>query len=244
MAQNNRYVIGGVALRVDENLPQLASDGWAHAEVTVDFIVESRPPNSNEALIVDSVGHPLLFDSSISHLSLLDAYSAPEDRSWQLRQAAPFVGALLGLTVLHASAVVTKSGALLFVGASGRGKSTLADRLMERGFEYLADDLVPLIDGDNTAATDRSLIPIRSVVFLAPRSTACSIRSLPPIEAVRRHVTNGFGEHGIARLLQKQFDDYLALAQARPHYELVQIDALDSQGQTFDALDELIRALR
>jgi hypothetical protein len=56
-------------------------------------------------------------------------------------------GALLhqrGLLVLHASAVETERGAVLFVGHSGNGKSTLAAALRKRGYRILADDVCAL----------------------------------------------------------------------------------------------------
>jgi len=56
-------------------------------------------------------------------------------------------GALLhqrGLLVLHASAIDTEHGAVLFVGQSGNGKSTLAAALHKRGYRILADDVCAL----------------------------------------------------------------------------------------------------
>ncbi len=54
------------------------------------------------------------------------------------------VGALLhqrGLLPLHGSAIATSRGAVVFVGNSGRGKSSLAAHFRERGFQILADDI-------------------------------------------------------------------------------------------------------
>jgi len=53
-------------------------------------------------------------------------------------------GALLhqrGLFPLHASAIATESGAVLFMGGSGSGKSTMAAALVRRGYRLLADDI-------------------------------------------------------------------------------------------------------
>ena len=46
-----------------------------------------------------------------------------------------------GLTTFHASAVMTDTGAVLFVGPSGRGKSSLLAALIERGYAMLNDDV-------------------------------------------------------------------------------------------------------
>lgn len=56
-------------------------------------------------------------------------------------------GALLhqrGLFVLHASAIETDQGAVLFVGPSGNGKSTTAAAFHQRGYRVLADDICAL----------------------------------------------------------------------------------------------------
>lgn len=50
--------------------------------------------------------------------------------------------------VLHGAAVLGPGGALLIVGDSGRGKSTLAQGLIDAGCGFLADDHLPLhVDG-------------------------------------------------------------------------------------------------
>ena len=62
-------------------------------------------------------------------------------------------GALLhqrGLLVLHASAIETERGAVLFVGASGNGKSTTAAAFHQRGYSVLSDDVcVIILDDEN-----------------------------------------------------------------------------------------------
>ena len=45
------------------------------------------------------------------------------------------------ILTLHASAIATPAGAVLFAGGSGSGKSSLAAALIERGYALLADDL-------------------------------------------------------------------------------------------------------
>jgi len=54
------------------------------------------------------------------------------------------MGALLhqrGVLPLHASAIATPQGAVVFAGHSGHGKSTLAARFSQRGCKILADDI-------------------------------------------------------------------------------------------------------
>ena len=50
-----------------------------------------------------------------------------------------------GILTLHASAIVTAAGAVLFAGHSGRGKSTLAAALVERGYAMLCDDVTGIV---------------------------------------------------------------------------------------------------
>ena len=46
-----------------------------------------------------------------------------------------------GIIPLHGSAVLTKKGAVLFLGVSGAGKSTTAAALMQRGYSIISDDI-------------------------------------------------------------------------------------------------------
>ncbi|MCT7958519.1 hypothetical protein [Laspinema palackyanum] len=58
------------------------------------------------------------------------------------------VGALLNqrkILVLHASAIQTARGAVLFTGYSGRGKSTLLAAMLQRGYSMLADDKTAIV---------------------------------------------------------------------------------------------------
>jgi hypothetical protein len=51
---------------------------------------------------------------------------------------------MAGEVVLHASAIATNRGAILFCGPSGAGKSTLAASLAARGYSLLSDDICAL----------------------------------------------------------------------------------------------------
>ena len=50
-----------------------------------------------------------------------------------------------GILTLHASAIATDAGAVLFAGRSGIGKSTLLAALVERGYPMLADDVTGIV---------------------------------------------------------------------------------------------------
>jgi hypothetical protein len=54
----------------------------------------------------------------------------------------------LGLLVLHGSVIETPAGAVVFSGASGVGKSTLAAIFKHRGYRILSDDVCVICDRD------------------------------------------------------------------------------------------------
>ncbi len=60
-----------------------------------------------------------------------------------------FVRHRRGRPSLHASAVVTASGVVAFLGPRGRGKSTMAASFLRRGARLLTDDALPLLARDD-----------------------------------------------------------------------------------------------
>jgi hypothetical protein len=77
--------------------------------------------------------------------------SSPE-RAWQrllVAQVLPFAAVLNGLEVFHAGAVVKDGGAVLLMGPSGAGKTSLALALCARGAVFLADDVVAVEQIEN-----------------------------------------------------------------------------------------------
>jgi hypothetical protein len=58
-----------------------------------------------------------------------------------------------GLLVMHASAIQTERGAVLFTGPSGNGKSTLLGALTKRGYKMLSDDVTALVQDDEGQVT-------------------------------------------------------------------------------------------
>jgi len=69
---------------------------------------------------------------------------------------AAFVLGLRGACVLHASAVETDAGTVVFVGASGMGKSTMAALACRDGARFVCDDLLRLGDGPEPTWVGRS----------------------------------------------------------------------------------------
>lgn len=54
-----------------------------------------------------------------------------------------------GFTVLHGSSISCKNNGIIFSGLSGSGKSTVISDLINKGFEYISDDLVCLDNKKN-----------------------------------------------------------------------------------------------
>lgn len=65
-----------------------------------------------------------------------------------------------GLPALHASAVATEGGAIVFLGPKGRGKSTMAGFVVRQGGAVLTDDLLPLQRDSDGAVVGLSSFPL------------------------------------------------------------------------------------
>jgi hypothetical protein len=59
-------------------------------------------------------------------------------------QVIPLVMNLIEIESIHASSVLNKTGAVVFIGKSGQGKSTLAASLIKNGLKLISDNVVPL----------------------------------------------------------------------------------------------------
>jgi len=128
-------------------------------------------PDFARYLVVD--GQDILIDS---------APNCP-DENLRLFLLGSAFGALLHqrrLLVIHASTIQTARGAVLFVGNSGHGKSTLLAALVQRGYAMLADDV--------TAVTVESpSVPMACSAF--PRLRLCgdsAARLDYPVEVLPR----------------------------------------------------------
>ncbi len=66
-----------------------------------------------------------------------------------LNHVIPLVINHKGIEVLHASSILISNGAILFVGGSGYGKSTIATGLIKNGFGVISDDATPIFFKNN-----------------------------------------------------------------------------------------------
>ncbi len=92
-------------------------------------------------------------------------------------QALPLAATLRGLEVLHASGVVVDGRALLFAGAPGAGKSSLAAAFLYRGAVLLSDDTVALESRDGALSPT---LARRCYTCRRPSTSVCRRVSAPP----------------------------------------------------------------
>ena len=78
-----------------------------------------------------------------------------------LAQVLPLALSQRGRLVLHASAVATQHGAVVFLGAAGQGKSTLSASFVRRSFPLLTDDGLLLVEDGTMLAGVPSYPEIR-----------------------------------------------------------------------------------
>lgn len=96
--------------------------------------------NGSELLISSRVGLFLLRAGKEVLMDLAPSADQEEVRAYLL---GAIFGALChqrGITPLHASVIDVEDGCVIFVGASGAGKSTVVATLAQRGHEVIADD--------------------------------------------------------------------------------------------------------
>jgi len=159
MAINGCYTSYGLTIRSEIALPELLPQG---ADVAADVDIRFGSVNIDGLCNGKQLG-PFLW-ASPDALSL----EVPKVARFVVREGREIViepapgidedsvrvfllgsafGALLfqrGLLVLHGNAIRIGDQCMVCVGASGAGKSTLAAGFMQRGYEILADDVVPV----------------------------------------------------------------------------------------------------
>ena len=83
---------------------------------------------------------------------------------------------------LHGSAITDGNTSILFIGKSGKGKSTLSALLATNGFELLADDVSPLLSENEHIYYNPSSISIKKGAFELLQPLVNNFDNLPIVE--------------------------------------------------------------
>lgn len=156
---SRNYQAFGLAITSAVDLPELPPGRGTPPDVSVcrGRVPESLPGNLPEYPVVPGVSYQAAPDRFLLKIDRVARYlirngaeivfdPAPDADAdlVQLFLTGSAFGALLlqrGLLPLHGSAIATPNGAVLFVGSSGNGKSTLAGAFHQRGYPVLSDDV-------------------------------------------------------------------------------------------------------
>ena len=160
-----KYSYYGYGLKISSDielpLPEADRDGNSDVHITFGKI----PENIECERKISS--YSISQDAFILNLKNADIFAGfgreiiiefPGDEEFNKDDTVPFllsscIGALLhqrNTLALHASSVMTKNGAVVFMGTASSGKSTLASVLERKGYGVLSDDICPvdMIDGN------------------------------------------------------------------------------------------------
>lgn len=177
-----RYQVYGLTIESDTRFPELSRLPKPTDSVATDVSVRLRSrrattPSFSEILQTTALpdGTPWLTSGRIDDDYLLryagiadfivdnagtdlrccrveDGVSTDTLRHLVLDQVFPMLLNRRGREALHATAIVTSSGACAFSGPAGSGKSTLAASFFLAGFGALGDDCLPLVEQEGAIA--------------------------------------------------------------------------------------------
>ena len=116
---------------------------WHYPDGTLGLTIDRHEQRGYRFFLHGAGVFELTADGSRAALRLDPAFESQWHwRRYLIGQILPFAALLQGLEVFHASAVELGGGAVLLLGGSGLGKSTLALNMHLAGAGFLADDSV------------------------------------------------------------------------------------------------------
>jgi len=203
-------------LRVDSVLefPELLpGSGPPDASIRYgDVPLSLHDPLEQNAFFEAKPGHFLLKLDGIARFLVSEGKQilidrSPDSRDDEIRLflLGSALGALLhqrGVLPLHGSAIATEKGAVVFVGGSGNGKSTLAGVFQKRGYSVLADDVSVISFDDRKRAWVLPAYPQINVwedaAQMLNRETASLPRVRPGVEKYGLRIRESFAQEPVA----------------------------------------------
>ncbi len=151
-------------------LAYLSVEATASPAITFDIYIKEKQLYlfKNEALIccVPQRDYHLIQGQFIMHLLCLMHHKLETD--W--------------IGTFHGSTITDGNSSILFVGASGKGKSTLCALLASSGFDLLADDVSPMLSESNNMYYNPSAISIKEGAFSLLQPLVADFKDLPVIQ--------------------------------------------------------------
>jgi hypothetical protein len=117
-----------------------------HEDGTPQLTVWTTSSGAHRFLYRDGTEFIINEDATIVAVRWEEPMTAEDAAVYLVGPVLGFVTRLRGIVPLHASAVVIGSGATVFVGEAGAGKSTTAGAFAALGYGVLSDDLLPLVE--------------------------------------------------------------------------------------------------
>lgn len=184
---NAFYSFGSIVINVRYNalpLHNLIHPQWAHASV---LAVES-PSATVNLFQKDAFIYLYIHNNYIGHYPILEYHLLQGQCSLQLINILYKKTEADWIATFHASTVCNGKEAIMLIGASGNGKSTLAAVLMAHGFDVLADDYTPLSAENRELYRYPSGISVKEGAFPALRTLYPDFESYPLYESSSKHV--------------------------------------------------------
>lgn len=189
LSQNIKYYsFGGFLIRFNcESLEieKLVQPKWAHAEVNQTF-------NVNVTFHVFTKDHHLhLFRNN----EFIGQYPIKEYHLLQGQIALQLINTFYTKTeadwiaTFHASTVCNDEEAIMLIGASGNGKSTLSAVLMASGIDVLADDFTPLLAENKEVYRFPSGISVKEGAFSMLEDLYPDFKEYPLYKSTSKDVT-------------------------------------------------------
>lgn len=165
MSQHYAYQSYGLTISSEIDIPELAPSAHDEAFPQVDVRIHLGRVDETEFLQGTQISPYLWVDRQQLSLHvpdiarflvrrgteiIVEPCAGIDEDSVRTFLLGSVMGALLlqrGLLVLHGSAIRVGDQCLICCGPSGAGKSTLAAGFAKRGYELLADDVVPVSNG-------------------------------------------------------------------------------------------------